>query len=236
MSLRAFLFAASAIGLAAAHAAPAAAPAGTAGPAARDWSRTVVATPEGGFRMGNPAAKVRLVEYGSLTCGHCANFAKAGMASLVGTYVRSGKVSYEYRNFILNGLDVAATLVARCGGPGRFFPVADQLYATQGQWMGRVGSLTAAQKAQMNALPENQRLGRMAELVGLTRIAAQHGIGPVQAKHCLADKAAFERLGKIVEAGHALGVDGTPTFFFNGANIGTHTWATLEPILREGVG
>ena len=92
--------------------------------------------------MGNPAAKVKLVEYGSLTCGHCATFAKAGMAPLVGTYVRSGKVSYEYRNFVLNGLDVAATLVARCGGPGRFFPVADTLYATQDQWMGRVSDLT----------------------------------------------------------------------------------------------
>ncbi|HET9639653.1 MAG TPA: thioredoxin domain-containing protein, partial [Allosphingosinicella sp.] len=135
-----------------AAAAPAAPPPGKAAPARADWSRTVVATPEGGFRMGNPAAKVKLVEYGSLTCGHCANFAKAGMASLVGTYVRSGKVSYEYRNFILNGLDVAATLVARCGGPSRFFPVADKLYATQGQWAGRVGALTAAQKAQVSAL------------------------------------------------------------------------------------
>jgi protein-disulfide isomerase len=201
-----------------------------------DWTRTVVATPEGGFRMGNPNARVRLVEYGSLTCGHCAAFARQGMASLVGTYVKSGKVSYEYRNFILNGLDVAASLVARCGGPGRFFPVADKLYATQGQWMGRVGSLTAAQKAQMNALPENQRLGRFAELTGITQLAAQYGIAPVQAKRCLADQAAVDRLGKMAEAAESQGVQGTPTFFLNGANIGTHTWATLEPILRESAG
>ncbi|HYJ82102.1 MAG TPA: thioredoxin domain-containing protein [Allosphingosinicella sp.] len=210
--------------------------AGRAAPAPADWARTVVATPEGGFRMGNPAATVKLVEYGSLTCGHCANFAKAGMSALVGTYVRSGKVSYEYRSFLLNGLDVAATLVARCGGASRFFPVADKLYATQGQWMGRVGALTAAQKAQMNALPENQRLGRLAELAGITRIAAQHGIGPVQAKRCLADQAALDRLGSIAEAAQAQGVQGTPTFFLNGSNIGTHNWGTLEPILREAAG
>lgn len=221
---------------AAALPAAAAAPAGRPAPARVDWARNVVATPEGGFRMGNPAARVKLVEYGSLTCGHCANFAKAGMASLVGNYVRGGEVSYEYRNFILNGLDVAATLVARCGGAGRFFPVADTLYATQGQWMGRVGSLTAAQKAQMNALPENLRLGRLAELAGITRLAARHGIAPAQAERCLADQAAFDRLGKMVEAGEAQGVQGTPTFFFNGANIGTHTWATLEPILRDAAG
>jgi protein-disulfide isomerase len=236
MSLRAFLLAAAATGLAAAHGAPAAAPAGGPGAAARDWSRTVVATPEGGFRMGNPGARVKLVEYGSLTCGHCANFAKAGMAPLIGTYVRSGKVSYEYRNFILNGLDVAATLVARCGGPGRFFPVADRLYANQGQWMGRVSGFTAAQKAQLNALPENQRLGRIAELAGILQIAAQQGIASAQSKRCLSDQAALDRLGRMAEAAEAQGVSGTPTFFFNGANIGTHTWATLEPILREGAG
>ncbi|MEA3009283.1 MAG: hypothetical protein QOJ91_975 [Sphingomonadales bacterium] len=221
---------------AAASAAPTVAAAPAARPARMDWSRTVVATPEGGFRMGNPAAKVKLVEYGSLTCGHCANFAKAGMASLVGTYVRSGKVSYEYRNFILNGLDVAASLVARCGGPSRFFPVADRLYATQGQWMGRITDLTEAQKAQMNALPENQRLGRVAELAGLVQIGAQNGIAPASAKRCLSDQAALGRLGKIAEAANAQGVEGTPTFFINGANIGTHTWATLEPILRDGAG
>lgn len=201
-----------------------------------NWARNVVATPEGGFRMGNPNAKAKLVEYGSLTCGHCAAFARAGMASLVGNYVRSGKVSYEYRNFILNGLDVAATLVARCGGPARFFPVADKFYATQPQWMGRLSALTAAQKAQMNALPEGERLGLLAETVGLTGLAAQHGIAPASAKRCLADQAALDRLGKMAEAAGAQGVQGTPTFFLNGSNIGTHTWATLEPILRESAG
>jgi protein-disulfide isomerase len=222
--------------LAAAAPAAGAAQARKAAPAAADWSRAVVATPQGGFRMGNPAAKVKLVEYASLTCGHCANFAQAGKASLVGGYVRGGKVSYEYRPYILNGLDVAATLVARCGGPGRFFPISDKLFATQRQWMGRASALTDAQKAQVNALPESQRLGRLAELAGITALAAQHGLPAAQARRCLSDQAALDRLGKIAEAAQAEGVSGTPTFFFNGSNIGTHTWATLEPILREAAG
>ncbi|HEX6375699.1 MAG TPA: thioredoxin domain-containing protein [Allosphingosinicella sp.] len=216
------------------------APTADAAPAPRapaaDWARTVVVTPEGGFRMGNPNAKVKLVEYGSLTCGHCAAFAQAGMAPLVATYVKTGKVSYEYRNFILNGLDVAATLVARCGGPGRFFPVADKLYATRDQWMGRASALSQAQKDQLSAAPESQRLVRYADAVGLTGLAAQQGIAPAQARRCLADQAALDRLGKMAEAAGAQGVDGTPTFFLNGANIGVHTWATLEPILRESAG
>jgi protein-disulfide isomerase len=201
-----------------------------------DWARTVVATPEGGFRMGNPAAKVKLVEYGSLTCVHCAAFAREGLAPLVARYVRSGKVSYEYRNFILNGLDVAATLVARCGGASRFFPVSEKFYATRDQWMGRLSGLTQAQKDQLNALPENARLGRLAEMVGLTGLAAQQGIAPIQSKRCLVDAAALARLGRMAEAAGAQGVQGTPTFFLNGANIGTQNWATLEPILRESAG
>ncbi len=198
--------------------------------------QSAVAARRAGAALAGTAAKVKLVEYGSLTCGHCANFAKSGMESLVGTYVRSGKVSYEYRKFILNGLDVAAPLVARCGGPARFFPVADKLYATQGQWMGRITDLTEAQKAQMNALPENRRLGRLAELAGIPRLAAQHGIAAAQSRRCLSDQAALDRLSKMAEAAQAQGIPGTPTFFLNGSNIGTHTWATLEPILREAAG
>ena len=221
------------LGLAAPAAQAQAAPARSA---ATDWARTVVLTPEGGFRMGNPNAKVKLVEYGSLTCGHCAAFARAGMAPLVGNYVKSGKVSYEFRNFILNGLDVAASLLARCGGAGRFFPVADKLYATQGQWMGRATSLTQAQKDRLTAAPEAERLALYAGEVGLTQLAAQQGIAPASAKKCLTDQAAVNRLGQIAEAASAQGVAGTPTFFLNGTNIGTHTWATLEPILRRSAG
>lgn len=211
----------------------AAAPVRRAAPAARDWTRTVVATPEGGFRMGNPAARVKLIEYGSLTCGHCAAFSRAGFAALQLRFVRGGKVSYEFRNYILNGLDIAASLVARCGGAGRFFPVAERLYATQPQWMARVTGLTAAQKAQMGALPENQRLGRLAEFAGLVSVGAQYGIPAAQSKRCLADPSALDRLGKMAQAAEALGVDSTPTFFVNGASIGNQTWPTLEPILSE---
>ena len=242
MMLRSVVAAAAVAGLALSGGSLAAQPARTKVPAKRvaaatsDWSRMVVATPQGGFRMGNPSAPVKLVEYGSLTCGHCAAFAREGMATLVGKYVKSGKVSYEYRNFILNGLDVAASLVARCGGPSRFFPVADTLYATQPQWMGRLSALTQAQKDELNALPEGQRLARLAQVVGLTGTAAQHGITAAQANRCLADKAALDRLGTMAEEADAQGVQGTPTFFFNGSNIGTHTWATLEPILREAAG
>ncbi len=203
--------------------------------AARDWTRIVVATPELGFRMGNPAAKVKLVEYGSLTCGHCAHFSAQGDAALA-AFVRRGTVSYEYRNYVLNGIDVAASLLTRCSGPAGFFPMTHRLYATQPQWLGRITGLTAAQKEALGKLPEAQRLPRLAQMGGLTQIAGSYGVTPARAARCLTDEAGMNQLNRIGETATALGVEGTPTFLLNGANIGSHTWATLEPILRESGG
>ena len=202
---------------------------------APDWTKTVVATPEGGFRMGNPQAKVKLVEYGSLTCPHCRHFAESAAVPLKAS-VRSGKVSFEYRNYILNGVDVAATLVARCGGAARFFPIVDRLYATQSEWIGKINGLTQAQREEWRALPNGQRLIKVAEAGGILKLAAGHGVTAAQASKCLADGAALERLGKMVEAGSALGVQGTPTFFVNGAKVEADDWSALEPHLKRAGG
>jgi protein-disulfide isomerase len=215
-----------------AHAAhPAARP-----PVLRDWTRIVVATPEGGFRMGNPSARVKLVEYGSLTCPHCAAFAREGETALVQNYVKAGRVSYEYRNYVLNGIDVVASLLARCSGPSGFFPMAQTLYATQQEWIGRISGLPQAQKDQLKAMPEAQRLVRLGELGGLTQVAARYGVAPARARQCLADKAGLDRLGKMVEAAGAMGVDSTPTFFINGVNANANTWSAIEPLIRNAGG
>ena len=202
---------------------------------AKDWTRTVAATPEGGFRIGNPAAKVKLVEYGSLTCPHCAQFSASAKAPLM-ALVKSGKVSFEFRNYVLNGIDVTATLVARCGGAKSFFPLVEKLYATQPQWVGKISGLPQAQKEQLKALPEGERLARLAEIGGITQLAAGAGVTPAAARQCLADKAALNRLGQMEEAAEALGVHGTPTFFINGAMVHAHEWPELEPLIRQAGG
>ena len=202
---------------------------------AKDWTRNVAATPEGGFRMGNPAAKVKLVEYGSLTCPHCADFSAAAKAPLA-AMIKSGKVSFEFRNYVLNGIDVAATLVARCGGAKSFFPLVERLYATQPQWVGKITGLPQAQKDELNALPDGERLARAAEIGGITQLAAGAGVTPAAAKQCLADTAALDRLGQMEAAAEALGVQGTPTFFINGAMVHALDWAELEPLIRQAGG
>ena len=71
--------------------------------------------------MGNPNAPVKLVEYGSLTCPHCKQFSDEATAALRDTYVRSGQVSWEFRNFLLGGPDLALSLLSRCQPPAAFF-------------------------------------------------------------------------------------------------------------------
>lgn len=201
--------------------------------AAKDWTRTVTATPEGGFRMGNPAAKLKVVEYGSLTCPHCAHFAREGAPPLIEKYVKTGAASYEFRNFVLNGVDVAATLLARCAGPRGFFGMTETLYATQPVWLGKITGLPRAEKATLNSLSEGARLVRVAEIGGLLDVAASHGVTAVQASTCLRDDAARGKLGTMAEAAEALGVSGTPTFFVNGRMIDGRAWAEVDAALAQ---
>jgi len=150
--------------------------------------------------------------------------------------VRTGKVSYEYRNYILNGVDVTASLLARCAGPGGFFPMAETLYATQPQWIDRIVKMPQAQKDALKALPEGQRLVRLGEIGGLIQVAARFGVAPARSRSCLANPAGLDRLGKMTQAATALGVTGTPTFFLNGGMLDVNEWAAVEPLIRQAVG
>ena len=177
----------------------------------RDWTKTIVQTLEGGYRMGNPAAPVTLIEYGSLTCSHCAHFAEEGMPAIL-AQVRSGRINFEFRNFVLNPVDVAATLLSRCVSPANYFRATDRIYGAQTQWLTQVTSLTPEQQKAVATLPPLERPVRLAQLSGLTALAQQDGLTPAKAAACLKDEAAVHRLVQIREAGtknHQ--VEGTPS-------------------------
>jgi protein-disulfide isomerase len=206
-------------------------------PAAKqDWTKTFAVTPEGGFRIGNPAAKIALVEYGSLTCPHCRHFAETGMKPLLQNYVRTGRVSYEFRPFILNGMDLAATLVGRCGGPSHFFPMAERLYATQDSWTGKIANIPEKEKNRLKALPVGETMTGIAKVGGLISVASANGIPPARAEACLKDDAATSKLAEIYQAGMDKGVKGTPTFFVNDKQVTAIDWPTLEPFLKQAGG
>lgn len=218
-------------------AAPAAAPAtgpsaGTASAPARDWSARVEATAEGGYRMGNPEAPLKLVEFLSLTCGHCADFAVEAMPR-VKEKVREGKVSVEYRNYILNHYDVAAAVLSRCAPPSRYFALTEAYLAEQNSWATKIDALTPAQRAEVEVRPTPASVRRTADLLGLKEIAARHGVTARAANACLADSARIDQLMTMGEAADQLGVDGTPSFILNGTLIGPQTWSSLAPMLGQ---
>ena len=210
--------------------------AGAARPAPRDWSRTVAVTPQGGFRMGNPAAPVRLVEYGSLACPHCRHFEETGYKPLVQNYVRAGRVSYEFRNLLINGPDLSISLLTRCSGPARFFAMSQVVYATQPQWEDRINKMSDADKAAMDKMTDQQRVVRFAELGGMIPLAARFGVTPARARQCLTDSKGVQRLLDMTKAANDAGVDHTPTFFVNGKVSSAATWEQLEPELKKALG
>lgn len=204
-------------------------------PEGGDWTKVVAQTDEGGFRMGNPDAAVTLVEYGSMTCPHCATFDEEGLKPLMDKYVKAGQVAFEFRNFVRDPADMAAALIARCGGADRFFPLTRQLFEAQEEWAGRIQSTSPEQYQQVMGLPQSQLFVQMAQLAGLQQWAAQRGVPSAQSSACLANEQEINRLVQMnADATTTYNVPGTPSFLLDGELLeNTSSWETLEPKIRE---
>ena len=197
----------------------------------------MVPTPEGGFRMGNPKAPVKLVEYASLTCPHCAAFSNES-ADRLRDYIRKGTVSWEFRTFVLNAIDISASLLARCQGPEPFFKLVEQTYAEQNNWVVKYQSLTDADSKRVGALPQGQQFLAIAQLGGLDGFFRARGLPAAKATACLTDRKAQDALVTLRDRGtNQDGVTGTPAFIVNGTLAAdTYDWAALEPKLKAAGG
>lgn len=225
------------LALVACNKAPEAAPTNTTqaaaeAPATSKWNETVSKTADGGMLMGNPDAKVKLIEFGALSCSHCAEFSEASHSSLT-NMIAKGTLSFEFRPFLLNALDVPASLLARCGGAGPSFPITQQLYAAQTQWLGKTKDISAADQKSFESMPQTAQMNFLAEKLGLISFVQARGVGADQAKACLNDPKAVEELGKISEVAQSkYNLKGTPTFVINGQTVpDTSNWELLKPKL-----
>jgi protein-disulfide isomerase len=211
-------------------AAPGAAPTGqpiapVAAPAGQTWSQVVSATAGGGMLMGNPEAPLKVIEYGSLSCPHCAKLANDGMQTLIDKYVNSGRVSYEFRSFPIHGIiDVPLTVMVRCAAPSAFFPLVEQIYANQNDIMTRAEQGNAQAQAAADLAPA-QRFPALADAFGLTDWFAARGLSKDQAHSCLADTTAAETIAKEGQAWSEDGINQTPTLVLNGQVLeNVSTW------------
>lgn len=210
-------------------------------PANGDWSTIVSQTAEGGFLMGNPNAAVKVVEFGSMTCPHCAAFEEAAMKPLVDNYVKSGKVNFEFRNFVRDPFDVAASLVARCGGTTSFFGLTRGLFADQSAWIAKIQSGDPSAMQQIQSLPPNQQFAEIARLAGFQDWAAMRGLPPEKTAACLANQSEVDRLVQMQnDAVSAYDIPGTPAFLLNGEVVkiegGSAPWQQVEAKIKAALG
>ena len=180
------------------------------------WADVVNAT-SAGYMMGNPNAKVKLVEIGALTCPHCREFDEQGVPTLIENYVKTGKVSWEFRPFLLNGIDVPANLIAECNGVKSFFPLMRAMYKDQALWIGKIQAAPQAQLEQVQNLPTNQQYTALAQLAGLQDWAAARGVPQAKSAQCLKDQKKIDQL--VEHTGDVTNqypdFTGTPSFIVN---------------------
>jgi protein-disulfide isomerase len=159
----------------------------------------IVSTEEASQEMvlGKADAPVTVIEFSSMTCPHCAAFHNQTLPTIKKEYIDTGKVRLVSRDFPLDGLALAASMVARCAGPSRYFGLIQVMFRTQERW----------------AQSSNPR----GDLVSMARFA---GMSEKDVDACLNNEA----LLKSIQAGARQGreefeVESTPTFFVDGEKV-----------------
>jgi protein-disulfide isomerase len=162
--------------------------------------------------MGPADAKITVVEYASMTCGHCQKFSTSVFPELKTKYVDSGKVRFIMREFPLDNLAAAASMLARCAGGEKTFPMIETLYEKQADWAFTQG----------NPVPK------------LFDIAKQAGFTQESFDKCLTDQKLLDQItGGRTRASDTFGVSSTPTFFINGKRLTeTPTVAAFDKMIE----
>jgi protein-disulfide isomerase len=143
--------------------------------------------------QGKADAPVTIIEYASMTCPHCAAFHKGTYPALKTKYIETGKVRFIFREFPLDDLAVAASMLARCAGGEKTMALIDVLFASQDKWAVR------------DPLP------------ALLQIAKQAGFTQASFDECLKDQKLYNNILAMRERGSKeYKVESTPTLFING--------------------
>lgn len=161
--------------------------------------------------MGNPDAEVTVIEYASFTCPHCKNFHAGPLKTLKSEYIDSGKINFIYREIYFDRYGLWAGMLARCGGPARYFGLADLLYEQQSEWA----------KGEPAQVADNlRRLGKTA------------GLDEAQVEACLSDAdKAQAMVARFEETSKADDINSTPSFVINGKKYSNMNYEDFSKIL-----
>jgi protein-disulfide isomerase len=144
--------------------------------------------------LGDPHAKVHVIEYASLSCPHCARFNQEVFPAFKAKYVDTGQVRYTMREMLTPPAEVAAAgfMLARCAGPSKYFKVVDEVFKSQSRWNdGEIKPI-------------------------FLEIAKNNGMTEAQFEACINSQQGLKELRGRVEAAVNAGVNSTPTFVING--------------------
>ncbi len=179
-----------------------------------DLMKTVDGLPD--VALGPPEAKVTVVEYASMTCGHCSKFHADVFPKLKEKYIDTGKVRFIMREFPLDNLAAAASMLARCAPENKVYPMMDMLFKTQPEWA----------YVQGNPVPK------------LFEIAKQAGFTQESFDKCLTNQKLLDQINaQRSRASEQFGITATPSFFINGKKLqGAPTVesfeAMIDPLLK----
>jgi len=160
-------------------------------------AQTVLAITKDDRILGNTTAPITIVEYASLTCPHCAHFAKDVLPELKKKWIDTGKAKLVFRDYPLDEPALRAAMIARCASPDRFFAYIDTFFGAQDKWV--------------TARDYQDALARLAKLGGMSKD---------EFDHCLKNTALENKIveGRLI-ASKELDVNSTPTFFINGTKF-----------------
>lgn len=152
--------------------------------------------PIGDRSIGSADAPVTIVEYASMTCGHCGSFHQTVYPQLKEKYIDTGKVRFIFREYPLDNYAAAASMLARCLDEDKFFPFIDVMFKQQRSWA---------------YVQPNQRIET------LKKLGRQAGITEEKFNTCLRDQALLDGIKDAkARATSEFGVRSTPTFILNG--------------------
>ncbi len=143
--------------------------------------------------QGSAEAPVTIIEYASMTCPHCSHFHETTYPEMKKKYIDTGKVRFIFREFPLDPLAAAASMLARCAGGDKYFPLIETFFAQQKDWV--------VQKP----------------LQPMFAIAKQAGFTQQSFDECLANQQVLNGIEESrTRAASKFNVNSTPTFFING--------------------
>jgi protein-disulfide isomerase len=167
--------------------------------------------------QGAEDAPVEIIEYASYTCPHCATFHQGAYKQLKKDFIDTGKVKFIYREVYFDRYGLWASMVARCGGPEKFFGITDLIFEGQSEWVKAGGPA--------EIVDELRKIGRLA------------GIDNDQLEACLQDGTRAQTLvAWYQENAERDGVQATPSFVVNGKKVDNQSYADFKKLIEDELG